>query len=260
MRNKDYALVAGGSKGIGYAIAAALANKNYNLILVDRYEKELIKAKSKLLSEYPIQIEILLFDLTEENTATAIAKWCRKNEIQLKMLCNVAGYGGVNDYLSLSLNELRYMVNLNIGSCMALSLTLLPLLEKNTPAYILNVASMAGFAPIPLKNMYSSTKSAVIFFSYALKNQLKDKNISVSCLCPGPIFTTPEIEETTKKNLGWFGEKMAVAPKKVGEIAVRNTLKGKMIIIPGILAKWVSVLLRILPRKWSIAFYSNMGD
>src|ERR1700752_1745103 len=127
------------------------------------------------------------------------------------------------------------MVRLNVESCMALSLLLLPLLEKNAPAYILNVASMAGFAPIPIKNMYSATKSAVIFFSYSLRYQLKDKNISVSCLAPGPVYTKPEIVQETKKQLGGLGNKMAVPVKKVGEIAVRKTLRGKMMIVPGFL-------------------------
>jgi short-subunit dehydrogenase len=68
---------------------------------------------------------------------------------------------------------------------MALSLTLLPLLEKNAPSYILNVASMAGFAPIPIKNMYSATKSAVVFFSYSLRYQLKKKISASVCFARG---------------------------------------------------------------------------
>jgi short-subunit dehydrogenase len=210
----NYALVAGGSKGIGYAIAEALAKRKYNLILIARHQDGLVAAKNKLEMQYQIHIEILKLDLAIESVADSIANWCIKRNIHLKVLCNVAGYGGDRDYLSLPLDTLRYMVRLNIESCMALSLTLLPLLEKNTPSFILNVASMAGFAPIPVKNIYSATKSAVIFFSYSLRNQLKQKNISVSCLSPGPVFTKPEIETDTKKKLGWFGMKMAVAPKK----------------------------------------------
>lgn len=255
-----YALVAGGSKGIGYAIAEALAKRKYNLILIARHQDGLIAAKNKLESQYRIHVETLMLDLAKETTADSIANWCIKRNIHLKVLCNVAGYGGARDYLSLSLDTLRYMVRLNVESCMALSLTLLPLLEKNAPSYILNVASMAGFAPIPVKNMYSATKSAVIFFSYSLRNQLKQKNISVSCLSPGPVFTKPEIEEDTKKKLGWFGMKMAVPPKKVGEIAVHKTLKGKMMIVPGTLSKTTSIFIRLLPRKWIVALYGKVGS
>jgi len=102
------------------------------------------------------------------------------------------------------------MISINASAQMALCYGLLDLLEKNAPSHILNVASMAGFAPIPEKNIYSATKAAVIFFSYSLRYQLKKKNINVSCLCPGPVFTKPEIIEDTIEKLGWFGKLMAV--------------------------------------------------
>ena len=68
-------------------------------------------------------------------------------------------------------------------------------------------ASMAAFAPIPVKNMYSATKSAVIFFSYALHFQLKDKDISVSCRAPGQVYTKPEIEAELRNNWGYLATK-----------------------------------------------------
>src|SRR6476660_6507841 len=184
----DYALVAGGSKGIGYAIAEALAKRKYNLILIARHQNALDLAKADFEKKYNVRVETLKLDLSETTTADSLAQWCTNKNIRLKMLCNVAGYGGPKDYLTLPLDSLRYMVRLNVESCMALTLDLLPLLEKNSPSYILNVASMAGFAPIPSKNMYAATKSAVISFSYSLRNQLKDKDVSVSCLSPGPVF------------------------------------------------------------------------
>jgi short-subunit dehydrogenase len=256
---RPYALIAGGSKGIGYAIAEALARRNYNLILIARNPDTLMLAKNRLESTYQVQVFTLSYDLSREETATTIAQWCIERDIRLKMLCNVAGLGGAEDYLNLSLDSLRYMVRLNVESCMALSLTLLPLLEKNAPSYILNVASMAGFAPIPAKNMYSATKSAVIFFSYSLRYQLKDKNISVSCLNPGPVFTKPGIVKETREKLGWLGMKMAVAPAKVGEIAVQQTLNGKLIIVPGTGAKLISIVLRAIPRRLAVKIYSRVG-
>lgn len=257
--SRPYALIAGGSKGIGYALAEAWAKRNYNLILIARHWDSLETAKHKLESAYSIHVELLSYDLSREESATEIALWCNERNIPLKVLCNVAGAGGSRDYLSTSLDTLRYMVRLNIESCMALTLTLLPLLEKNSPSYIINVASMAGFAPIPLKNIYSATKSAVIFFSYSLHYQLRDKDITVSCLAPGPVYTKPEIVAETKKQLGKFGDKMARTPEKVGEKAVRKTLKGKMIIVPGFLANMMSGILRIVPKKTSASIYNRLG-
>lgn len=256
---QPYALVAGGSKGIGLAIAEALAKRRYNLILIARHESGLSAAKKMIEKKYAVHVEIIVKDLSFESAATEIAAWCTEKKIPLKMLCNVAGFGGTNDYLKLPLDSLRYMSNLNIESTMALSLTLLPLLEKNTPAYIMNVASMAGFAPIPEKNMYAATKSAVVSFSYSLRYQLKKKNISVSCLCPGPVFTKPSIEKDTKEKLGWFGMQMAVPVHRVGEIAVEKTLKKRMIIVPGTLANISSGFIRFLPQRWTSAIYYKLG-
>ncbi|HXB44417.1 MAG TPA: SDR family NAD(P)-dependent oxidoreductase [Puia sp.] len=258
-KSRPYALVAGGSKGIGYAISEALAKRGYNLILIARHTDSLNAAKNKLESIYHIHVETLPYDLSLDSSATQIADWCTQRDIPLKMLCNVAGFGGARDYLSLPLDTLRYMINLNIGSAISLTLTLLPLLEKNAPSYILNVGSMAGFAPIPVKNMYSATKSAVVFFSYSLKYQLKEKNISVSVLCPGPVFTKPEIKKDTKEKLGWIGMKMAVSPERVGEIAVRETLNKKLVIVPGTLAKFMAFLIRFLPRRWIVSIYNKAG-
>jgi uncharacterized protein len=257
--DKPYALVAGGSKGIGYAIANALGKRNYNLILIARGLDSLQAAKQKLESRYPIHVEILKMDLALENSADSVAKWCTQKNINLKMLCNVAGFGGSRDFLTLPIDTLRYMVRLNIESTMALTLTLLPLLEKNAPSYILNVASMAAFAPIPQKNMYAATKSAVLYFSYALRYQLKDKKISVSCLAPGPVFTKPEIVADTKKQLGRYGMMMAVPQSIVGEVAVKKTLRKKMIIVPGGLAKFNAFVIRTLPRRMVVKTYNRVG-
>jgi uncharacterized protein len=253
-----YALITGGSKGIGYGIAEALAKRRYNLILIARHQERLLVAKKNLESSYNIHVEILVHDLSREESVDEITQWCVSRNISLKLLCNDVGIGGANDYLAASLETMRYMVRLNIEPCMALTFRLLPLLERNSPSYILNVASMAGFAPIPIKNLYAATKSAIIFFSYSLRYQLKNKNISVSCLAPGPVYTKPEVINETKKQLGWWADKIAITPKTAGEIAVRKTLQKKMIIVPGTLAKLISIFLRVVPRRTIAAIYYRL--
>lgn len=254
--DNPWALISGGSKGIGYAIAAALARRNYDLVLIARNGEELTSAKNKLESAFPIQVETLVLDMSKEDSPAIIESWCTKKNLRLKMLCNVSGIGGSADYLSNSLKDSLYMLRLNTEPAVSLVYYLLPLLKKNQPAFILNVSSIAGFAPISIKNIYSATKSAMIFFSYSLRYQLQKENISVSCLCPGPVFTKPSVEKETIEKLGWFGKRMAVAPDKLGEIAIDRTLKKDIIIVPGFLAKAVSILIRSLPMRW-IAYLYN---
>jgi short-subunit dehydrogenase len=255
-----YALVAGGSKGIGYGIALALAKRNYDLILIGRNEETLLSAKSSIENKYPVKVTILIKDLSKREAADEISDFVNSNSLlPLKVVCNVAGLGGSEDYLKLPLEKCRYMVHLNVESDMALCYTLLPILKSSAPSYILNVGSMAGFVPIPSKNLYAATKSATIFFSYSLYYQLKKNKISVSCLCPGPVFTKEEIKKDTIEKLGWFGKLMEVNPTRVGEIAVRRTLNGRLIIVPGIIAGCTSVILRTLPRRFVVFIYHLLG-
>jgi hypothetical protein len=252
------ALVAGGSKGIGFAIATALARRGYNLLLIARHVDKLEEAKRLLEDTYKIAVHIISADLSEQSSTERIRNYCIANNLEIDILCNVAGIGGAKYYLSIPLEEIRYMIHLNVESAIALTNAFLPLLRKKQRTYILNVASMAGFGPIPVKNVYSSTKSAIIFFSRALRSQLKDDDISVSCLCPGPVFTKPEIQKDTIEKMGWFGKMLAVKPERVGEIAVRATLKGQFMIIPGFLPKVVSFFVRILPVRLLVFIYEQM--
>lgn len=258
--NRPYAIITGGSKGIGLAIAMALAKREYNLVLIARNINDLILAKNNLESKYGVHVEIVSQDLTSDQSADEIYKWCIDRKLTPQFLCNAAGIGGAKDYLSVPLEEMRFMIHLNVESTIAITMRLLPLLKTNNRSYILNVSSMAGFAPIPVKNLYAATKSAIIFYSYALRYQLLNENVSVSCLCPGPVFTKPEIIQDTLEKLGWFGSAMAVTPEKVGEIAIKKALQRKLIIVPGALASMTSFLLRVLPKRLLCYVYYKFGN
>jgi uncharacterized protein len=253
----SWALIAGGSKGIGFSVAQALAKRKYNLALVARNPDELLAAKNNLEDSFNIEAETLVCDLSSTESAGLIYNWCSTKGFEVNVLCNAAGMGGSKDFLELSADDLRAMIRTNLESTIALSLSLIPTLKKNAPAYILNIGSLAGFSPIPSKNVYSSTKSAIHFFSYSLRQLLKPNNISVSCLCPGPVFTKPSIEKETINQLGWAGKKMAVKVSDIGELAIRGMLAHKMLIVPGKFAFLISWLLRILPNRFlSYTFYS----
>lgn len=243
-----WAFIAGGSKGLGFSIAKALAKRKYNVLLIARNQQELIVSKETLQGLYPIQVEILACDLSLPESADIIYKYAVNKDIEINILCNAAGLGGAKDFLNLPLNELRKMIRTNLDSSIALCFVLLPILKQSVPSYVLNIGSLAGFAPISIKSVYSSSKSALHFFSYSLRDLLKPYHISVTLACPGPIFTKPSVEKETIHKLGWFGKKMAVIPDEAGEVIVRALLKGKMIIVPGKLAKMVSYLLRLFPN------------
>ena len=246
----SWALVAGGSKGIGFGIAEALARRKYNLLLVARNQDDLLQAKYLLEKKFEIEVETYDCDLSLEESSIKIRDWCNDKRFKINILCNVAGSGGSGDFPELPVKDVSRLLRTNLESTISLSSILIPHLKANAPSYILNVGSLAGFAPVLIKSVYASAKSAVHSFSHSLRYILKPDKISVSCLCPGPVFTKPSIANETMKQMGWLGKHMAMDAGPVGELAVRGLLRKKMIIVPGKLATLISYVLRILPDQF----------
>jgi uncharacterized protein len=249
----SWALIAGGSKGIGYGIAEALSARHFDLVLIGRNHSDLEKARNRLSDRYFNKIEILSCDLLLEESAGFIYDFCRRNSIPVNILCIAAGMGGAQDFPDLPIDDLRRMIRMNLDLAISLCQVFRPILRENAPSFILTVGSMTSFAPFPLKNIYSATKGALLYFTYSIRQQFKPDNIQASCLCPGPVYTKPEIEQETKKRLKWLAKYMAVDALKVGETAVAKLLKGKAAIVPGMLPRIISFFLRIMPMRMSSA-------
>jgi short-subunit dehydrogenase len=81
----------------------------------------------------------------------------------------------------------------------------------------------------------------------------------VSCLCPGPVSTKEEIIKDTISKLGWVGKLMMLDARQVGEEAVRRTLNGRLLIVPGFFAKLISIVLRLLPRRMIVFMYYKLS-
>jgi uncharacterized protein len=241
------ALITGGSKGIGASIAEALARRKIDLLLVARNGKDLNEIKGRLEEEYKVTVMTMSCDLSEAGAGEKLTAWIVDKNLDI--FCHVAGMGGAKDFNELSLDELRIMIRTNFEIGVELCWRMAPILKKNVPAHILLVASMAGFAPIPQKAVYSATKSALYFFSRSLDEILRKDGVKVSCLSPGPVFTKSSIQEETVRQLGKMGQWMALSPAEIGEYTVKKMLSGRMLIVPGRLNRVLSFLMRSLPHR-----------
>ena len=150
-----WAIIAGGSKGLGFSIAKALATRNYNLLLIARNQQDLLLSREQLLSFYNIRVEIFVCDLSLPESADKISEYCAHKKVEIDILVNAAGLGGAKDFQNLHLDELRAMIRTNLESSIALCFVLLPLLKRSAPSHILNIGSLAGFAPITIKSVYA---------------------------------------------------------------------------------------------------------
>jgi len=187
---KRYALITGASAGIGEEFAQQLAKRSWNLVLIARREDKLKALSKQLQQDFGIDVRIYTADLSDQSTPEKLFHYCHDNELDIAMLVNNAGYGvpgdfEKNDWKTHS-NSLQVMLNSLVHLCHLFY----PNMLKNSFGRILNIASLAGFAPPTAGHtLYGATKSFVIRFSHSLHLEGKDKGIHVTALCPGFTYT-----------------------------------------------------------------------
>jgi len=236
----EYAVVTGASKGIGRAISILLAKKGYKLVLIARSEAEL-----KLLTG-EISTDALHFaiDLSEPGAAKKVADFC--NDIPVSILINNAGYGLWGNFDEVDIQQQLNMLQLNINAVVELSYYLLPKLKKQ-PSYILNVASTAAYQAVPTLAVYAATKAFVLSFSRALRVELKESGVSVSCLCPGPT-DTGFAQRAGMDALADLAEKFNMQPVEVAKLGIKGMFQQKAEIIPGFLNKLSAIGARYINK------------
>lgn len=245
----NFALVTGASKGIGKAMAIALAKRKINLLLVARSLQELNTLQQEIEATYQVTVHCLSLDLSEPAAAQRLYEWVTASHFQVSVLINNAGYGLWGNFEELSLAEQLSMCQLNMNTITTLCHLLLPILRLNKQAYILNVSSTAAYQAVPTLAIYSATKAFVLSFTRALRFELKNSPVSVSCLSPGPVDTG----FATRAGLDPFNkmaEKFNMQPHEVAEIAINGMFSRKSEIIPGF-TNIISVFAnRILPKAF----------
>ncbi len=231
------ALITGASSGIGRDIACVLAEQGWELILVARRTDRL----EELAARLPVACRIITADLGDAAACRQLYEQTKEEGID--MLVNNAGFGLFGEFLSTDLEREAAMIDLNIKAVHILTKLFLKDFVGRNDGYILNVASIAGFAPGPLMAAYYATKSYVLRLDLALREELRRRGsrVVISTLCPGPVNTEFNSVAGVTFNLA------GVTSRQVAEYAVKKTLQGKAVILPGTLMKLARVGTKLLP-------------
>lgn len=243
----SYALITGASKGIGRSLAALLARRKYNLLLVARSSPDLAALSTQLAAEYGVQAHYLALDLTQPDAALQLRNWCAKQQFKVSLLVNNAGYGVWGYFDELPLEDQCNMLQLNMQLPVELSYHMIPFLKEHPKAYILNISSTAAYQAVPTMTLYAASKSFMLTFSRGLRHELKRTGISVSCLCPGPVNTN-FLERAGMQAMKATAEKYGMTPERVAEKALKGLLAGRPEIIPGALNVISAMATRLLPK------------
>ncbi len=233
------ALITGASSGLGADMARVLVSEGYEVILVARRKTRL----EKLAKELGDKAKIIVKDISSTYNCMELYKEVRKEDIDI--LINNAGFGMCSYFTDSNLDKELDMIDLNVKSLHILTKLFLKDFVKKDQGYILNVGSSAGFMPGPLMATYYSTKNYVVSFTSALYEELRrmKSNVSVSCLCPGPVET--EFNKVARVHFSIKGDDSMT----VAKYAIRKMFDEKLIIVPGFKMRIALFFCKFIPRK-----------
>jgi hypothetical protein len=181
------ALVTGASSGIGRAFAEALAARGANLVLAARSERVLADLSEELHRKHGVTARAVAVDLSEEKGPDQLIASVGK--VPIDILVNNAGFATYGRFEELAADRDHREVMLNVTAVARLTHLVLPSMLTRGAGIILNVASTAAFQPLPFMAIYGATKAFVLSFTEALWAELRDRNIRVLAVCPGPTQT-----------------------------------------------------------------------
>jgi short-subunit dehydrogenase len=243
------ALITGASGGIGKAFAEELATDQMNLVLVARSEEKLQQIAQKLREKHKIHVDIIVQDLTADNGTDVIFNTVQSQGLTIDLLINNAGFGDYGDFAESDGERQLQMVRLNVMALVDLTHKFLPFMRQQRSGSIINVASIAGFLPIPYLSVYAATKAFVINFSAALWEENRHYGVRFLVLCPGPTKTEFFTEAKFPPNLASANNKLST-PSEVVRDALKALSKDDVTVVTD---GWVSQVLiniaRLLPIK-----------
>jgi len=249
MNNSSFsALITGASGGIGYELAKLFAKDHHNLVLVARNAQRLAQVADELQRQFGVSVKTVVIDLAGPNASQSVFAQLQRDSIAVDVLINNAGYGQFGEFSDVPLEESLGQIELNIAALTALTKLFLGPMQERRSGRIMNVASTAGFQPGPLMAVYYATKAYVISFSEALANELADKGVTVTCLCPGATETGFASRAGNDKTR-LFKSLRPMDAKTVARVGYHGLLKGKTLVTPGFRNWLVAESVRVSPRK-----------
>ncbi|SFK63030.1 hypothetical protein SAMN05216390_102180 [Lachnospiraceae bacterium KH1T2] len=253
---KKIALITGASSGMGREFTRVIASKGKNLDeiwIVARRGRRLESIKETFGSKI-IPIEA---DLTENSGFDVIEEKLTQEQPDIRILVNSAGMGVIGRFEELSIAENINMVKLNDVALTKITYMALPFMGRG--AHIINMASGAAFLPQPKFAVYAASKSYVLSFSRALKEELKNEGICVTAVCPGPVKTEFFGIAEKHTHVAFYKKLVMASPSKVVARALADASASRELSVYGISMKLARVICKVLPHSLLIKLMNMFG-
>ncbi|WP_181782119.1 SDR family NAD(P)-dependent oxidoreductase [Pseudonocardia pini] len=237
-------LVTGASSGIGTAFARELARRGSELVLVARRAERLEALAAELTD---VKVHVIPMDLSRPEAPAELLAEVERRGIRVTALVNNAGFGDHGPVHEQDPERLQEMIGLNVGALVGLSRAFLPTLREGS-GYLVNLASLAAYQPIPDLAVYAATKAFVLSFTEALWYEAKGTDLRVMCLSPG--LTSTEFLDVAGEGAAG-GTTTMQTPEQVVATALRalDRRTTPPSVVSGGLNRVSSNLTRFFPRR-----------
>ena len=243
------ALVTGASGGIGEEISRQLAAAGVHLVLTARREEQLKALALELTEKHEIEATVIPCDLQETATPSFLYDETEGKDVQIDILINNAGFGNHGDFSDIPGASTAAQIQVNITALTELTRLFLVSMKSRKSGWILNVASVGGFLPVPGYATYGAGKAYVKSFTEAVAQECRGTGVSLTALCPGPIRT--DFAKNAGHQLTSLQE-LAYAPvAPCARAALRGLHRGKTVVVPGFLMKISTFFLLFIPRRFA---------
>jgi NAD(P)-dependent dehydrogenase (short-subunit alcohol dehydrogenase family) len=183
------ALVTGGNKGLGKAMARGLAQSGADIFIASRNEAELKASLDEILAETGRKGGYCVTDVNKRDDVTKLARTALEKMGRVDILINNAGMNVPQPIDSITDDNWDKIVEVNLSSVMALTRAIVPQMRARKWGRVIHISSIMGFVSKEKRNAYSATKSALIGMAKASALDLGEDGVTVNCIAPGPFMT-----------------------------------------------------------------------
>ncbi|HEY4029812.1 MAG TPA: SDR family NAD(P)-dependent oxidoreductase [Caulobacteraceae bacterium] len=243
------ALITGASAGIGAAFARAYAARGFDLALVARRRDRLETLASRLSHEHGVEAFAVAADLSIDEAHRPILEAVEGRGRHVDALVNNAGFGIPRYFTDAPWREQRdFLMTMAVAPC-ALAYAVIPGMAARRWGRIINVSSIAGFAPgVAANTLYPGVKGLMIRFSQALDAEYRAQGLKVTAICPGTTKTDFAAEAGYQHLADRYPSPFAQTAEQVAEIAVKGNEAGRVVVIPGWHNRVAVALMRLFPE------------
>jgi short-subunit dehydrogenase len=256
--DRPLSLVTGASSGIGFELARKLAEVGYDIIVASSDRERLTQAANAIQGEYPnAQVQIVRVDLSRAGSVQELYETVQSMGRPIDILAANAGVGVWGDFtLETSLDDEIALINLNITSQVHLIKLFARDMVERGSGDILITSSIAGIMPAPLMAVYAASKAFLRSFGEAIRQELKDRNVNVTVLMPGPTDT--DFFDRAQMQDSKVAQSAKQDPELVAESALHALAEGSDHVITGLKNKVQASLAKMMSDPARAKIHGSM--